>query len=251
MLTKTLLCLITLALILSAGEAVWAIDVECPIIADTMMSGHSSEHTTNCGGRTSLRVKGYQGIVVFRFDMSPVEGHRVEGGVMTAYCKSISGDAQGESFSEGISNIAYDWIEGTGDYTTDDNSATYDWPGKDIDKSWGDDDNDGLGRNGVVINVEDVINGFGGSIVNSVGIWDFVVGEWTEITLDAELVQGLADGDQYGIVVWRDTVGVNLDLASREDAGGANAAKLVVHSGGGAVDAHDKLATTWAELKID
>jgi hypothetical protein len=183
--------------------------------------------------------------------MTPVEGHRVEGGIMSVYCNSIGGDAQGESFSENISTIAHDWIEGTGDYTEDKNSATYDWPGKDIADEWGDDDNDGLGRNGVQITVEDVINGQGGSIVNSEPIWDFTVGEWTEITLDRELVQGLADGTQYGIVVWRNTVGVNLDLASKESAGGANAAKLVVQSGGGAVDARDKLATTWAELKID
>lgn len=251
MFMKTFLCSLALALILSAGEAVWAIEVECPIIADTLLAGHSSEHNMNCGGRTSLRVKGYQGIVVFRFDMSPVEGHRVEGGILTVYCKAISGDAQGESFSEKISTISSDWIEGTGNYTPDEDSATFDWPGKAIADEWAEEDNDGLGRNGVAINAEDVINGFGDSIVNSEGVWDFVVGEWTEIILDAELVQGLADGTQYGIVVWRNTVGVNLDLASREDAGGANAAKLVVHSGGGAVDARDKLATTWAELKIN
>ncbi len=250
MFVKTLLCLLTLVLILSAGEAVRAVDVECPLIADTMMSGHSSEHTTNCGARTSLRVKGYQGIVVFRFDMSPVKDHRVEGGILTVYCKSISGDAAGESFSENISTISHDWIEGTGDYTTDEDSATYDWPGEDVGDEWGDDDNDGLGRNGLQITVEDVINGSGDSILNSEPIWKFTVGEWTDIVLDEELVQGLADGTQYGIVVWRDTVGVNLDLSSKEDAGGDNTARLVVHSGGGAVDAHDKLAATWAELKV-
>lgn len=233
----------------AVGNISLAADVECPIIADTMFSGHSAEHDTNCGARTSLRVKGYQGIVVFRFDMSELQGQKVEGGTLSAYCKSISGDAQGKSFSEKISTIAHDWIEGTGDYTPSKDSATFDWPGKDIAKTWGGNDNDGLGRNGVQINVMDVILGFGGSILNSEGRWDFQVGQWTKIELDAELVQGLVDGAQYGIVVWRDTVGVNLDLASREDSGGQNTARLIVRASGFAVDADGKLASTWGAIK--
>lgn len=226
-----------------------AVEVECPIIADTMFSGHSAEHNTNCGGRTSLRVKGYQGIVVFQFDMSKLEGQKALDGTLTAYCKSISGEAQGKSFSEKISTIAHDWIEGTGDYTPSEDSATFDWPGKEIGKTWGKDDNDGQDKNGVQVNVLDVILGFGDSILNSEGNWDFEAGKWSDIELDAELVQGLIDGTQYGIVVWRDTVGVNLDLASQEDAGGQNTAKLTVNAGGSAVKAHGKLASTWGELK--
>jgi len=181
--------------------------------------------------------------------MSELEGHKAEGGILSAYCKSISGQAQGKSFSEKISTIAHDWIEGVGDYTQSEDSATFDWPGKEIAKTWGEDDTDGLGRNGVQVNVMDVMLGFGGSILNTEGIWDFEAGQWTDIELDAELVQGLVDGTQYGIVVWRDTVGVNLDLASREDAGGQNTAKLVVHSSGSSVGVHGKLASTWGALK--
>jgi hypothetical protein len=243
------LMVIATLIILSFTFPARAVDIECPIIADTMLSGHSTEHETNCGARTSLRVKGYQGIVVFRFDMSALERHKVEGGILTAYCKSISGEAQEKSFSEKISTIAHDWVEGTGDYTPSVETATFDWPGKEIAKTWGDDDNDGQGRNGVQVNVMDVINGYGDSILNSQGGWDFKAGEWTDIELDAELVQGLVDGEQYGIVVWRETVGVNLDLSSREDAGGNFTAKLVVHSTGAAVDANGKLACSWGELK--
>jgi len=181
--------------------------------------------------------------------MSELKGKKAEGGTFTAYCKSISGQAQGKSFSEKISTIAHDWLEGTGNYTQSKDSATFDWPGEEIAKTWGKDDNDGLGRNGVQVNVMDVILGFGDSILNSEGIWNFEAGQWTDIELDAELVQGLFDGTQYGIVVWRDTVGVNLDLASREDAGGQNTAKLVVRAGGSTVDVHSKLASTWGALK--
>jgi hypothetical protein len=241
-------CLLISILFLVAGTITRAQEVECPLIADTMMSGHSTEYETNCGGRASLRVKGYQGIVVFRFDMSSLEGQRAEGGTFTAYCKAISGEAQQKSYSEKISTIAYDWIEGIGDYTQSEDSATYSWPGKDIAKTWGKDDNEPSDRYGPV-DILDVINGYGDSILNSEGIWDFNVGEWTDIELDAELVQGLVDGDQYGIVVWRDTVGVNLDLSSREDAGGQFAAKLVVRGGGKAVNASGKLASTWGALK--
>lgn len=243
------LCLLISVLFLATGTIAAAEEVECPIIADTMMSGHSTEYETNCGGRTSLRVKGFQGVVVFRFDMSSLEGQRVEGGTFTAYCKAISGEAQGKSYSEKISTIAYDWIEGTGNYTTSKDSATYISPGKDIDKEWGEDNNEPSDRYGP-IDVLDVINGYGDSILNSEGIWDFVVGEWTDIDLDEELVQGLVDGEQYGIVVWRDTVGVNLDLSSREDAGGQFAAKLVVRGGGKAINARSKLTSTWASVKI-
>ena len=204
MLVKISSCLPILILSLAIGNAVLAVDVECPLIADTMLSGHSAEHETNCGARISLRVKGYQGIVIFRFDMSALEGHKVEGGTLIAYCKSITGDAQEKSFSEKISTISHDWIEGTGDYAQSMESATFDWPGEEIAESWGEDDNDGEGRNGYQVNAMDVINGNGDSILNSVGLRDFKVGEWTEIELDAELVQGLVDGEQYGIVVWRE-----------------------------------------------
>jgi len=250
MFSRFTLMLVILTITLSFTLLAEAIDIECPIIADTLLAGHSAEHNTNCGARTSLRVKGYQGIAVFRFDMSAAEGLEIEGGTMTAYCKAISGDAAGESSSESISTIAHDWIEGTGDYTADDNSATFSWPGAAISATWGDADNDGNERNGFPINVLDVINGFGGSIVNSEPIWNFTVGEWTDITLDAELAQGLVDGSQYGIVVWRDSTGVNLDLASREDAGGANAATLVVQaSEASAVNSNGKVTSTWAAIK--
>lgn len=225
-----------------------AIDIECPIIADTLLAGHSSENNQNCGARESLRVKGYQGIVVFRFDMSPVQGLAVEGATFGAFCRSISGEATDMASTDAISTIAHDWIEGTGNYTVSEDSATYLWPGSGIAATWGEDDNEGSNRYGP-IDVQDVINGAGGSIVNSNGVMTFRPGERTEIELDRELVQGLVDGSQYGIVLWRDTVGVNLDLASREWQGGANAATLVVHAEASAVDPGGKLAQRWGALK--
>jgi hypothetical protein len=238
--------LLIAALFFAVENIASAVDVECPIIADTVLCGHSSEIEMNCGGRGPLRVKGYQGAVVFRFDMSELEGQQVEGATLSIYCISVGGDVQDKSFSENISTIAHDWVEGIGDYTVSVDSATFLWPSKDED--WGEDENDGQSRYGQV-DVLDVINGYGGSIVNSQPLWDFKAGEWTEIELDAELVQGLVDGEQYGIVIWRDTVGVNLDLASREHQGGNFAAKLVVSSTGRAVDALGKLASTWGTLK--
>ncbi|MFC1714322.1 hypothetical protein ACFL6S_11700 [Candidatus Poribacteria bacterium] len=248
MFARILSYLLIPALLFAMESITQAAEVEVPLIADTLLAGHSAENNTNCGARDRLRVKGYQGIVVYRFDMSELEGQKVEGGILTVYCAGISGDAQGKTFSEKISTIAHDWVEGLGDYTVSEDSATFLWPGKEIADSWGDDNNDGQARYGPV-DALDVINGNGGSIVNSQGLWDFVVTEWTEIELDAELVQGLVDGEQYGIAIWRDTVGVNLDLASRENADGAFAATLVVTTSGVAVDVHGKLASTWGTLK--
>lgn len=246
---KTFIFLIVLALF-AAENVTQAADVEVSIIADTMLAGHSSEKEMNCGGRAALRVKGYQGIVVYRFDVSGLEGKKVNGGTLTAYCISMNdgGAALDKSNSDKISSIAHDWIEGVGDYTVSDDSATFLWPGEEIDDTWGDEDTDGEARYGPV-DVLDVINGNGDSILNEEGIWEFVAGEWTDIELDAELVQGLVDGEQYGIVIWRDSIGVNLDLASQEHQGGQFAAKLVVHASGVAVNARGKLAASWGILK--
>ena len=239
--------------VLSFASLAWAVDIECPIIADTLLAGHSAENNLNFGVSESLRVKGYQGIVVFRFDMSPAQGLVIEGGTFSAFCRSISGDAQDSSSSEGISTIAHDWIEGEGEvYTPTEDASTYDYPGGDLGMEWAKQDEDGQGRNGVQINVEDVINGFGGSILNSpIDEATFEVGEWTEIPLDPELVQDLLDGEQYGIVVWQPSWAINLDLAPREESDGQHAATLIVRASGAAVESNGKLLSAWGKLKFE
>jgi hypothetical protein len=246
---SSILLAIVASVVFFSALPTWAVDIECPIIADTLLAGHSAENNMNCGARESLRVKGYQGIVIFRFDMSPAQGSTVEGGTLSVYCRGVSGGGAVDTInSDNISTIAHDWIEGTGDYDVSDDSATFLWPGAALGDSWGDQDNDGLTRYGPV-DALDVINGFGGSVVNSQGVWDFVVDQWTDIELDAAVVQALVDG-QYGIAVWRDTTSVNLDLASREWQGGANAAKLTVHAvNASAVNSRDKLASKWGTIK--
>ncbi len=236
-----------LVAVFAAGGAA-AIDVELPVVADTLLAGHSSEKDLNCGGRELLRVKGYQGVVVFRFDMSKVEGHEASGGTLSVFTAGVSGDADGKTNSEVISTISHDWMEGTGDYDFSETSATYVWPGEDIAETWGEDNEELSDRYGET-DALDVTGGFGGSILNSEGFWEFVVDEWTDIDLDAELVQGLMDGEQYGIAVMRNSVGVNLDLSSREAGGGVNAPRLVVDSSGLAVGAQDKAASVWATIK--
>ncbi len=243
--SSILVVVVTFA-ILSFASLTWAVDIECPIIADTLLAGHSAENDTNSGARERLRVKGYQGIVVFRFDMSPAQGFTVEGGTFSVYCAGISGGGTaGTTNSDGISTIAHDWIEGTGDYTVSADSATFLWPGAGVGDSWADQDNDGLTRYGPA-DALDVVGGFGGSVVNSQEAWDFAVDQRTDIELDAAVVQALVDG-QYGIAVLRNDTSVNLDLASRETA---NAATLVVHAAdASAVNPGGKLASTWGILK--
>lgn len=238
------LTLAYMALTTSAG----AVNVELPIIADTLLAGHSAEKDTNCGARERLRVKGWQGIVVFRFDMDLVAGHKSSGGTLSVFCAGISGDDAGKTNSEGISTISHDWIEGIGDYTFDEESATFIWPGEPVAETWGDDNEEPSDRYGET-DALDVTGGYGGSIMNEEGFWEFTEGEWTDIELDGDLVQGLMDGDHYGIAVLRNSVGVNLDLASRELGGGDSAARLFVESTGFAVQARDKAASTWAYLK--
>ena len=241
-------------ILMNATRATEAIEVELQCIADTMFSGHEAEHATNCGKQTWLRLKGFQGIVVFKFDMSELEGGTVDNATLKVFCSGITGSVTSPLplTDLQVSTIAHDWIEGEGNaYTPTEDASTYDYPGGDLGMEWADNDQDGLGRNGVLINVEDVINGTGDSILNSlIGKTIFEVNEWTEIVLDPELVQSLVDGEQYGIVLWHPDWAKNLDLASREVADGDNAATLVFTATGFAVHAYGKLATTWADLKI-
>jgi hypothetical protein len=178
--------------------------------------------------------------------MSLAAGLEADGGIFSVYCVGIGGDAQDLTTSEQISTISHDWIEGTGDYDPAGDSACYVWPAD--QETWGDDNNENSDRYGP-IDALDVVNGNGSSILNSQPVWEFRTDQWTDIELDAELVQGLIDGSQYGIAVWRDTTGVNLDLASRERDGGAFAAKLTVQATPSAVSPGGKAASTWGILK--
>jgi hypothetical protein len=229
-------------------RAATAVQVDLPLVADTLLAGHSAEKDLNCGGRDRLRVKGWQGIVVFKFDMSRVEGHKGLGGTLSVFTVGINGDEVGKTISEGISTISHDWVEGIGDYDFDEASASFVWPGEEIDEVWGDDNEEFSDRYGDT-DALDVTGGFGGSLANDEGIWEFSDGEWTDIDLDADLVDALMNGGHYGIAVMRNSTGVNLDLASREFAAGDNAARLVVESSGLAVDANDRAASLWGSIK--
>ena len=233
--------------------AVGSQEIECPCIADTMFSGHSAEHNTNCGKQTWLRLKGFQGIVVFKFDMSKLEESKIEDATLRVHCLGIIGQGQSPLtlLDLQISTIAHDWIEGEGElYTPTDKASTYDYPGGDLGMEWAERDQDGQERNGVQITVEDVINGFGDSVLNSkIAEVTFEVGEWTEIPLDPELVQDLLDGEQYGIGLWQPSWAINLDVAPREESGGEHAATLIVHATGAAVEPNAKVASTWGRLK--
>lgn len=244
--------ILTIFALLAISQAVGQQELELECIADTMFSGHSSEHNTNCGARTNLRVKGWQGIVVFKFDMSLLENSKVDKATLKVFCNGITGNAASplDLNDLQISTIASDWIEGQGNYTPTEDASTYDYPGGDLGEEWAKDDADGLGRNGVLINVEDVINGIGDSILNSpIEEATFVAREWTEIPIDPEIVQSIVDGEQYGIVVWQPSTGINLDFASKEDAGGQNAAVLIVQARGAAVEPCNKIADIWGRIK--
>ena len=236
------------------GVVAMAADVQVPCIADNVFCGHSSEHNLNCGGRSLLRLKGYQGILGFKFDMSKVAGAKVDGGTFKVFCVRMSGTAKPPlTINVKISTIGHDWVEGNGNYTEVKGASTYDYPsgpngplGK-----WADRDYNGQGRHGLMINVEDAVNGNNGSILNSeFDVMTFDVGKWTnEIELRAELVQALVDGKAYGIALWQSDVSKNIDIASKEEAGGAHAAVLIVHTSKLSVEPDGKLASMWGDLK--
>ncbi|HGE69239.1 TPA: hypothetical protein ENX78_00290 [Candidatus Poribacteria bacterium] len=227
-------------------------EIKCLCIADTMFSGHSSEHNTNCGARANLRVKGWQGIVVFKFDMTNLKGSKADSATLKVYCSSITGTVSSPHTLTDmkISTIAHDWIEGDGDYAVTDKASTYDYPGGELGMKWADKDYDGNGRNGVQITVEDVINGLGGSVLNSeIPEATFAVNKWTEIPIEAKVIQPLIDEKQYGIVIWQPDIGKNIDIASKENAGGQNSAVLLVRARGAYVSSLEKVVSTWAMIK--
>ena len=262
-------CCISALSLFFAGLAIAAKTelIECPIIADTLFSGHFNEHDMNNGALQALVGKAILGIPVFRFDMSKLKHHKIEGGILSVYPIRISAkhvEQQDLATSRKISTIAHDWIEGKGINAFPPESrewATFDWPGRAIGPTWGITDNDGKEENGVSINVLDVINGQGGSIENDDGRWKFAPKTWTDIELDAEFVQGLVDGTHYGIAIWTTHDDIGIEFAAREPARhnppkednpkeGKHVAKLVVESGGFlAVDAQGKLASTWGDIK--
>ena len=241
--------------------------IECPIVADTLFSGHFNEHDMNNGAQQALVGKAILGIPVFRFDMSKLKHHKIEGGIFSVYPIRISAkhvEQQDLATSRKISTIAHDWIEGKGINAFPPESrewATFDWPGRAIAPTWGKMDHDGKERNGVSINVLDVINGHGGSIENEDGRWKFAPKTRTDIELDAEFVQGLVDGTQYGIAIWTTHDDIGIEFAAKEPARhnapkednpneGKHVATLVVESGGFlGVDAQGKLASTWGDIK--
>lgn len=125
------------------------------------------------------RKAGYQGILGFEFKVSELKGVKVDGGTFEVFCVRMSGTAQPPlTINVKISTISHDWVEGNGDYTEVKGASTYDYPsgpngplGK-----WADKDYDGQGRHGLMINVEDAINGNDGSILNSE--FDVMTFEW-------------------------------------------------------------------------
>ncbi|MEK7397607.1 MAG: hypothetical protein AAB116_11795 [Candidatus Poribacteria bacterium] len=243
---------IIFATLLFTSTAFGAQEIKCSCVADTMFSGHSAEHNTNCGGRANLRIKGYQGIGVFKFDMTNLKGSKADGATLKVYCSAISGTVSSPHTLTDmkISTIAHDWIEGDGDYAVTDKSSTYDYPGGDQGLKWAEKDFDVNGRNGVQITVEDAINGLGGSVLNpAIPEAVFEVNKWTEIPLDAKVIQPLIDGKQYGIVIWQPDTGKNIDIASKENGGGQNSAVLLVRASGASVDSVEKLASKWGSLK--
>ncbi len=104
-----------------------------------------------------------------------------------------------------------------------------------------------VGGQGGAVTTNGVIDG----LVNSIKEINLELNEWTEVELDAELVQGLVDGEQYGIAM-KQAGWSNLDIASKESGNGEFAAKLVVHVDHlRAVKPSGKLTTTWAQMKAE
>lgn len=99
-----LLWLTTLAL----GGCAQAVELRLPVTADTGLSSHPSETEFNWGARPVVRIKGIEMMMLARFDLAPLAGHRVLSARF--YLKPV----QHRFRTLGFSTVAAEWDEGAG-----------------------------------------------------------------------------------------------------------------------------------------
>ncbi|RLF19691.1 MAG: hypothetical protein DRZ82_04850 [Thermoprotei archaeon] len=176
-------------------------------VTDTGVSSYEEERYYNYGRSTRIRVKGFQGFMLLKFDLSSIKGKKVKKAELHVCL------AQGKLLDVGISTIPTDWYEGTGTGTPAKTgepcfeyaaymSKYWSFPGSDFYCA---------------------IFGHGNTlftIVPKEKIREYHKGgnTWVAIPIPPKIVEALALKDQYGIVI-SDEKGqrwINIDIYTKE-----------------------------------
>ncbi|MBM4086901.1 MAG: hypothetical protein FJ272_19100, partial [Planctomycetes bacterium] len=190
--------LLGLAAAVSAAEP---LSRRLAVIADNSIAAAEKEVDHNAGAKSVLRMKGIQHILVFKFDLAPIRGWRVQR--TRLYLHAVR---EHRLRTIGLSTIASDWQEGAGaDKPTDGGScfthAVYRsqrWAGEQSDFT-------------------DVTFGAGHTLYAFVDLKALPDG-WLEIDVPPKLVAAMLSGASYGLAV-SDEKGQtmwNNDIHSRE-----------------------------------
>ena len=176
-------------------------------IADTGVSSYEEERYYNYGRSTTIRVKGFQGYMLLKFDLSEIKGKKVKKAELHLCL------ARGKLLDVGISTIPTDWYEGSGTGTparTGEPCFEYaaymqeywTFPGSDFYCAIF-----GHGNTLFTVVPKDEVREY-----NKGGY------KWVAIPIPPKIVEALALEDQYGIVIADDKGErwVNIDVYTKE-----------------------------------
>ena len=177
--------------------------VRLPVIADTSLQAYVGEINCNSGAVANLRIKGNEHYLLLKFELAPIAGWQVR------RAKLYLHDSHPNMLRTlGLSTVAADWEEGTGDGGPARDGCTFTraaWP----DGLWAGPGSDFL----------DVALTGGHTITRYADIQPGADG-WFSVDLDPMLVHAMMSGASYGLCV-SDEKGQtrhNNDVHSREQA---------------------------------
>ncbi|RKY01973.1 hypothetical protein DRP77_08665 [Candidatus Poribacteria bacterium] len=177
-------------------------EVRLEVIADTYVGSHPSEVNWNHGAKTHLRIKGIEDILLFKFDLTPIRGWRIE--KATLYLHNARKTHKLRVI--GISTVSSDWTEGRGIDEPYPGGACFNYAEYNS-KLWA----------GPQSDFTDVSFSNGNTLACYSEVRDLGNG-WLAVEVDPKLVQALVCGDSFGLAV-SDEKGqtfANNDVHSRE-----------------------------------
>jgi len=166
-----------------AGQAV------CPSVADNSIASYPSEMRQNVGGRSPVKIKGRENMLLIKFDLSAVPRDAV---ITSATLRLKLAGPKFRLRQVGVSTISTDWIEGPDRADGEHDYSCFMWPGPRT-ATWA----------GPGSTICDVIFGNGGSI----GSYTFARPEadgWWAIDVDPRIVAAMR-ADSFGLVVQDET----------------------------------------------
>ncbi len=190
------------ALALLCALSASADPLRLPVTADTSICIHENERALNDGGKSRLRVKGNEHILLFDVDVAPLRGKTVEEARLWV---RAAGEVRLKTM--GISSVGTSWSEGAGTDTEARKGESCFLAAARGEREWAGPGSDFLGA----------VFGAGGSLWDAVEVRAEKDG-WLSIPVAPRVLHAMAEGNSFGFAV-SDEKGQtrwNNDLMSRE-----------------------------------